>query len=496
MPNIERGPPVASSEQGISVQLLVLESGSDTPIPDAQIFLDSEYQNRWLGNTDANGRLFASVSTAETYIFRASANTHASGVTFVVDQVPSEVIIHLSLGASLHGLVCDVDGHSVGPGAKVAAWPVDEALRRTDLESWLATGVAAMPFATTDELGEFTMTGLNSTQTYLVCAGWNGSLSEIQAAKPSAEALVITVLPVYGLIARIRTIGPTIPSHSIPFPGFIFTKNASLTGRKLDNNDPRLLLGGISIEGIVQDGRFDQVYMACTSAPEQAILPIGLSGNIPGYEQFKYELQPSRCEKGLKEYPITLTPTTRDWADLSIEFLGATNSNATISHNVVPLAVFILNDNAGRHYDYPIQDFSSSLELPGLPYGAYSYNLRLDSGFGTGNYAEGQLVLDTPTESLQVDVGGLAVAMMEIKSSTGIPFMGRTQIKVSRIVDGRSTMLSFARPPYLVQGLPSDSSYLAEVVRPRPSEGRKHSTAEFTVSPAQIATVHLELDLK
>lgn len=495
--DIERQPTVQAPDTepaGVLEKFLVLESGTETPIADAQVFLDSGSQVRWLGSTDAEGRLTAFLDESATFVFRVSESTHAPEIIQSTGTLSGETIVHLAPGGVLRGTVRDVNGRSVGFGARVAAWPVGDSLRRADIEAWLSQAQTAGAFAITDELGEFSLNGLISSQAYLLCAGHRGTLSSIQVGTPSADPVDITVLPMYGLIARIRSQQSSIPEQTLPASGIIIGTNAGSNGKTIDANDPRLLLSGFSMDGLQLRDRYDQIYLTSTATSERELLPIRITGRIPGYEQVRQELHLSPCEQGLQEYSIILVPSTKEWCNLTVQFAGAQIPVAPAPPSASLLALFILTDVAGESYEYHLQDFNTPLRLPGIPCGSYSYQLKLMSGFLAGGATQGSVILDASDEEITFDVGNLAEAQLSITTSNGSPFVGRARVKVTRKLDGQSTIMSFERFPYVLRGLPGDTTYIVEVVGPKPGEGKKHSVAEFHASRTQLPMVIIELD--
>lgn len=484
------------SASDLGTTFIVMDDREERPLQGIQVFLDYSSSRYLLGTSDSTGRVKATIPKISEYTFRAFGSNYEPAIQYYRGTVPDEVPLRLHSGGVIRGRVQTHDGKSAGAGVHIAAWPLNETRHSQGIDTWYEQGVAPFANAISNSLGEFELTGILRSQRYFVTAGANGLLAEDQVADCDAIDVVLTLVPIFGIVINIRGGDGETPEFLTsqgPNFGIAFSHALSL-GHHVYENDLRLLLAGVNLEKLPISSPVDRVFFLIARSDNLELGPIRLSSHYPGYSKVQVDLFLTRVSEGIQEHVVTLRQSASSWGELTVLATGVPTQYAPDHSRQTPVASLQIVDESDQRFRYDVYDFSKPIVVGKLPHGTYSYQFKLKAGLSAKTPMDGTLRHYSPDSRISLDLSDVGIVVAEILTAEGVPYLGRAEFAVASKGGTASATYYFSNYPYVLEGLPS-GEYQVSLAYPIPESGDFLHLGSFVVGARELTNIKVEGDL-
>ena len=514
-PLVEERTPVAvtrSTHAELSRLKIHVHDSEGVPIQDARIRSRSEEGYSYLGMTNAEGIVQALVAM-DTHELVADASGFQRGTKLLsrsrTGAPESPVLIELSVGVELNGLVRWIDGVPASPGVRVLAWrsgyyPESKNVRAAASgedrdDCWVTL---------TDARGEFRFSGLAANRNYTVTAAGDGGLCDRRVpVNPSDELLQLTLVP--GFAAVMKLVGPDgLRPRTSPLVwgrGIAFSFDEDPDAFRISGGalELHLLLVPEQFIDTLHRDKILHVLGRKSRAPSAG--PIRVSGLVPGYDEFSMDLPALPIDEEIPEYEIVLNQTATEWGAVEIRCFGVSQKLSTRSDGERKVGRIELTNLTTRQVSTISATeamWRTAQRIDGVPVGSYEVRLTMgDWANVIPPYSANPMIVDVlPAPAvwkLTLSVGNSATVMFVAPANDGTEYTGNLILVLSK--EGRTkgsryeSFISFANAPYILPVIPQ-GAYGAKVEH---SEGQWFPDApmvEFTVKPGDLCIVSLKLD--
>lgn len=496
---------------------------SNEPLGGARVSFENESEVRLIGSTSDEGLLEVRPDSIEQGWITASAVGYVPGIVPVPEPSWTRIELRLARGGKTSGVMHWPDGTAVGAGYCVALAPekpYEEGRVRSSLSGSIRPGVRT---GITDEAGEFSIDGLELERFYEVWAGGEAGIVRPVPPTHAGEFLDLTIVPLYGACVRVRgedggpirtddqargfwvswwSDDPSIARHRLETLPSGASKGVRLGNRVLSAG--RLFMRSDWLAGIERPGE-DLVFLFRCDDRREAVGPVHVSANIPGYTSEMIDLYPRRLDLGRLDVDMRLKSSASGWGVLDV-YLGGTLGVLSAPDGHEPGArlgtVQLGSLDNGSPLDVAVlAPVSSPIHLDGIPWGQYSVTFMAEAGsLRIPGDSEDPILVEVGPEPVEcyLLIAGQGGIQVVVNRSGGGPFTGSLTLLLIEEGDiGEADLLGdevhFEGPPYVIEGLSEGSHHLRVQLVDRTPPVRPVPLLEVAVKANQISVCSVEL---
>lgn len=370
--------------------------------------------------------------------------------------IHSEPILAPPARGSIRGVVVNADGNPVPTHPAVLAFPAGHPPRKRAVFEALNGWNDSVLLTRADERGEFTLSDLEPGGSYELLVGGGGVALTTPVTAPPDSRVVLRVTPVFG--ARIGILGwPASRSALWQPPGPEWTWDpAAVAASGVPTDSLTAVLVGLEPSETLRAPSNPMPMLFLAESEAEAVGPIHLRGTPAGYAPLDERVSIPRLTEAIQEVWIEARPRAAGWGSLRVERrMPLTLTSGVERQGRIGKVWFVA---AEATFEYAFLDWSSEpLHIGSVPFGTYSIALSTESGYVHYPAREAFVDLRPGVEEARVsfDLRSSCEVEFSVRRRGGVDLEGECAIEVSQELEGDvfSSCATFARPPYVVQGL-------------------------------------------
>lgn len=450
-------------------------STDGAPVPEATV----SFANSWqlIGRTDKNGLLYCDSGSGLRRRVLVTAHGFAPEYSLLGKAVSTTTTILLRPAWSLSGHVVDSAGRPVGSGVRVLAVGHNDQLLEADILASL-TGAGPLSVAVTNDMSEFSLSGLRDGDSYHIYAGGEGYCSANSFAPPimkagSSRQQIVTVSPVYGarIVIRDAAGGPLLLGESL---------SGSWHGTPVPAvDDARIVVSGnwtAALLGLPASATsrsvFEKVFFFETKFDHGLQIPIVYEATFPGYEPARVTIEAKRALADVTQHSIRLERVTDTFGVVNIWLDPVEHVSSVIPDELGDRCpqLYLTELQDGKLLRAQLQGIARGFEdVTGVPAGDYFAVFRAPHQlFRFPRVPEqGPTVLSIskmPSE-LRVPIHGLGALRIAVLEPSGSEYAGPLSGTHVRTKGQEADDFYFSAPPYTIPLLP-EGEYSLDVDLP------------------------------
>lgn len=387
--------------------------------------------------------------------------------TWISENEGETIHISLESGSAIYGkIVSSTPGIDLSEYS-VFAWDSRCPPSRSEWLEWFKGNPTQILVSKSDSTGFFRLDGLDPATSFSLMAGGMGEISipGLFDIEPQGQTVEIEVEPIYGCRVQVFTPdGMGLDSTPSTMANYYSLSQEAVPGEVLSAGDPRLLIAGIDGPMLDWSSALLSPYifmLASSDFPDEPPGPIECRFDVLGFERLSTRVELSPISSGIRLYSISLEPSFVNQSQIEFVFEHSQAVYDVRPSTSGPVGYLLLNSSDGWQFEYEVSSFDNSFLISGVPYGEYSFQLRLLSRFpshlGQKKQYSGKLNLGQAEHSATIDISDLGGIEIQFVNPDGSTFYGPVDLSLASIASGAVYPYTFSRAPYLISGLPSDT---------------------------------------